>query len=210
MVFFFPFIVIFCLWAMYEMKKGDRIKQQKTEAFWQRERDADSVRKQDISHLDYINIPDDLPVDDSATGDQKKYQDSVMSLRGEKILNLTGMSNTDLKLKYGPANLETLSGCDARYTILARDTARWGEELYKLGRLKDARRVLEFGISTGTDVSSNYSTLAKVYRDLGEPDRIHDLLAAAMNLNTLMRDSIVSSLNRMIVDDDSDLTKSDT
>lgn len=209
MVFFFPFVVIFCLWAMYEMKKGDRIKQQKTDAFWQRERDADSVRKQDISHLDYVEIPEDLPVDDSATGDLKKYQDSVMSLKGEKILNLTGMSNTDLKLKYGPANLDTLSACDANYTVLARDTARWGEELYKLGRLKDARRVLEFGISTGTDVSSNYTILAQVYRDLGESDRIHDLLASAMKLNTLMSGSIVSALEDMIQNADTDSHESD-
>ena len=42
------------------------------------------------------------------------------SLKDEQIVNFTGISNTDLKLSFGAANLPTLSRFDQNYTLLAR------------------------------------------------------------------------------------------
>ena len=63
----------------------------------------------------------------------KKYEETLQSLAGQKILNLGGKTNTDLKLEYGVANLETLCACDENYTTLCRTIYEYAECLKKLG-----------------------------------------------------------------------------
>lgn len=68
----------------------------------------------------------------------KKYEETLQSLAGQKILNLGGKTNTDLKLEYGVANLETLCACDENYTTLCRTIYEYAECLKKLGHDAEA------------------------------------------------------------------------
>lgn len=165
--------------------------------FWEREDHANSTRKQDISQLDYIVIPlDKLPMEESNDRDITSYQNTIKSLSEQKILNLTGISNTDLKLQYGAGNLEILSLCDQCYTSLVRTLSNWGEKLIELGDTAAAQTVLEYGIEIGTDVSQNYKLLATIYKDAC-PERIEELIDKASNLNSLTKTSIINALQAL-------------
>lgn len=195
----FIFFVLFIVWLTYEMRKNSTIRQKHSDDFWERERTADNTRRKDISNLDYITIPiQQLPFDDNATGRILTCQNTIRELQDAAILNLTGTSNTDLKLEYGAANLPVLIDADANFTKLVSNLARWGQELYEQGNLEAARAVLEYGISIHTDVSSNYITLGKMYLAENQTDAIYDLIEQAYDCKSIMKDSIIKQLRQLL------------
>lgn len=197
---FLPIFLIFLIWLAYELRKHTRITQQERDAFWEREHNADNVRRKDISSLDYIQIPfEELPFTEHLTDSNiVKCHTELNQLKEEKILNLTGQSNTDLKLTYGPANLEQLSQYDANYTSLVSTIARWGKLLYEQHDFENAKKVLEYGISIGTDVSTNYTILGQIYLEEDCTEKIFDLLDKSEDIPSLMKNSIQTSLTNLI------------
>ena len=96
---------------------------------------------------------------------------TITGLKDKKILNLTGISNTELKLSYA--------------LIVNNDTA-------------DALSFLEYGISIGSDISSNYIDLAIIYAATDRFDDIRKLKEKAGMLKSLSRDNIIEQLNNML------------
>ena len=114
----------------------------------------------------------------------------------KKILNFTGISNTDLKLEYGAPNISFLSSCDMNYTRLVQSIAMLAEDYLKAGYEQEAKALLEYGISIGTDVKKNYTLLASLYEKNGEAEKISGLADTADDLNSLSRSAILSSLEQ--------------
>ena len=168
------------------------------EKFWDREREANSTRRKSLDDLAYITIPyDRLPI----TGEVgnpviMECEAFMLSLKDAKIVNLNGISNTDLKLRYGVANLTDLSEYDQNYTEMIRTLADWGEELQKLDRTEEAVKVLEFGISCHTDIRKNFLILADIYEAEKKYDDIERLIEEAEKLTSLTRDGILTELKK--------------
>lgn len=197
------FFVIFAVWLMYEIKKSNKKSEQKYNDFLEEEHKANSVRKQNIDNLAYLTIPyDTLPFDENAAPPIATYQNKLLALKEQCILNLTGYTNTELKLQYGAPNLELLTEYDTNFTTLARNLARWGDALYEQERLTEAKQVLEYGIQIQTDVSSNYITLARIYLMEERIDDIYALMEQAGSLKTLMKDSIIKQLQQLLSETD--------
>ena len=153
----------------------------------------------DISGLPYITIPlADFPMGIYDNPELKKYEETLQSLAGQKILNLGGKTNTDLKLEYGVANLETLSACDENYTTLCRTIYEYAECLKKLGHDAEAVRVLEYGISCGSDHSGNYRMLADYYLNARDSAALDRLLASARALESPRQSAIVALLEEKV------------
>ncbi len=167
-----------------------------TESFWERERRANSMRKQPLDALLYITIPlETLPfIKDTEDEALKDCQNQILLLSGQKIVNLTGISNTDLKFQYGVANLNVLSDYDQNYTTLIRTLFSWGKTLYSLGLKEEAVRVLEFAVTCRADIKGCYLLLADLYEENQEYEKIEALIETAESLNSLMKDSIVGQL----------------
>ena len=167
--------------------------------FWERERKADQTPKKSVEDLPYIRVdPDALPLDtDSDDPEIREMQDSIRLMADKKILNFTGISNTDLKLEYGAANISFLTNCDMNYLRLVQNIARLSEKYIKNGHVDEAVTLLEYGIEIGTDVSKNYTLLAGIYVSRNEASKITGLLEAARDLNSLTRDGIISNLEKM-------------
>ena len=83
---------------------------------------------------------------------------------------------------------------DQRYTTLARTLQTFGNELYENGYTNEARTVLEFAVSTHTDISSTYKLLCKIYKEQNQPQKINELLPIAKELNSGLKNSIVQML----------------
>ncbi len=194
-MYLFPFFVIFVVWFSYEMKKNSRKAAQKNDTYWEEERTANFTRKKDIGQLDYITIPlEILPFFEKTDDELEKYQAIIKRLSQKKILNLTGLSNTELKKKYGSANLPALTEYDGNFSLLVSTIAKWGERLMALGYTEEAITVLEFGIQCQSDVSTNYTLLAQYYTSSKNPQALDHLTATAQSLNSLMREPILNKL----------------
>ena len=187
--------IVIALLIMYESKKSRRKTDEKNSRFWAREREANNTRKKDISNLEYISIPiSRLPLSPTSDEEVAEYQQTIQALSSKQILNLSGKTNTDLKLDYGVANLTILSEYDNNYTTLINTLARWGARLFQLGNTSDAVTVLEYGIEVGTDISRNFYLLAEHYAGMNRVDEIDRLLQKADNIASIMKPSIIKKL----------------
>ncbi len=193
---FFASFIVFCLWLTYEIHKHRNMEQQTMDDFWEKELAANRTKRKPLDDLNYIQIPlDTFPM--SVLSDNPvilECHEILTELSTEKIVNLTGISNTDLKLQYGAPNIKILSAYDQRYTTLARTLQTFGNELYENGYTNEARTVLEFAVSTHTDISSTYKLLCKIYKEQNQPQKINELLPIAKELNSGLKNSIVQML----------------
>lgn len=189
-------IVIFFIFLIAFYRKKNTKAQDAVEAsFWAREEKANHVRRQDISGLPYISIPlDNFPLNICENSKIKECENRLLELSAKKILNLGGQNNTDLKLQYGAANLQILTECEQNYIELCRVLIEYAETLLSLGFSGEARTVLEFGISCGSDISKNYLLLADLYLAEGDTAAFDSLVSGAERLESPMKTAILSHL----------------
>lgn len=202
----FPFLasfILLCIVVNLGMRRVSRKTEDQEAAFWKKELDANNVRKKSLDSLEYVHIPYDLLPFDTAEDNQilQSAEEELLALKDEKIVNLTGITNTDLKLEYGTANITPLTEYDQNYTTLVCALQKWGQELYNLGRFQDAADVLEFAVKTRTDITATYRVLLDIYRTklgLSEEEikkKTDGLIPIAKNLNSLSRLTILKLID---------------
>lgn len=197
MKFLLPYFIIIIILLQLVLRKNSKKSEEANEAFWKREAEANNVRRKDISNLDYIIIPDSLPFVTCDNYEINRLQNKLISMKDKKILNLTGYSNTDLKIEYGVANLTQLSEYDNNFAVFANTIAALGKALMEAGYETEAVSFLEFGIQSGTDVTSNYIMLAEYYSASNETDKIDKLIITASSLKSLSKDVILRKLEKL-------------
>lgn len=184
---------IFLVVLNYRIRKGYTHQNEVENEFWERERQANLTRRQDISNLDYINIPEDLFPMNLHTDTENE----IASLRNVKLLNLTGLSNTDLKLQYGVQNLEELSEYDDNFTKFVRLLPNYVDELLAAEQWDDAKRLLEFAVKHKADSKAIFCQLARIYKEDCQEDKIQHLILIAGELNSLSQLPIISALQEL-------------
>ena len=193
-----PYILI--IFGIVGLLRARAVKrdQKKRDDFFQKESEANSVKKRDISALPYI-VPDEALLNtDSSDPKINELFSELKTFKDKKILNLTGISNTDLKLKYGTANITELSECDDNFTSYCKVLYSIGKAYNEIGDTVSARRFLEYAVGIRTDITDNYVLLAYIYRDNNELNRIDDLINIAGTLNSLSKQTIILKLNDLV------------
>jgi hypothetical protein len=187
--------VLFAIWYSIKRSSNKRKEDAARDSFWERETKANLTRAVPLDEIHYVAIPlDTLPSGDTSDDVLTECEEELHSLSQTRILNLTGLSNTDVKMKYGAANLATLTECDNAFTQLCRVLDRMGQRLYELGRTDDAVCVLSYAVSIESDVSTTYATLANVYRANGQEAEISGLIRSAESLRSISRHAILRLL----------------
>ena len=202
MSFPFPFLTIFLVFvislavrfAYLEKKRKD-----KEEAFWEKEEAANHVPATDLSKLSYIHIPiEEFPIgrydDDEIAG----IEDGLLALSKKRIINITGMTNTEVKLAYGTDNLEVLSEMEDAYNELTVLLVDYAKSLMEHEDYEAAKRVLLFGLEIGTDVSGNYELLGDCYHELCEDAAIEELKQRVMERHLLLESKILFYLDGLL------------
>lgn len=162
----------------------------------EQESKANSVRKADISGLPYIEIPlDTLPVDALSTCGHTELANELHALAGKKILNLSMYTNTDLKMMYGPANLDTLSACDDAYADLILLLNKIGKTLVEANDASGAEQFLTYAITIGSDITASYIMLATIYADRHDTDQLDELIHKAESITSLSGKTIQIKLH---------------
>lgn len=189
--------IIFAFWLHYEIAKSNKQDKLRNQSFWRKEKQANSARRRDISNLDYITVAlDRLPLKDHEDDTINSYRDTIVKLADQKIVNLTGLTNTELKFQYGAANLELLAEYDSNYTKLVSILHIWGERLYNRGNVSDAIAVLEYAVSCYTDAAKTYRLLAAIYKEQNTPDKINHLIDVIPNTKMLRKDAFLRELKQ--------------
>ena len=195
----FPFlasVIVFIIILTISIKKSDKNIKNQIDNFWERERLANSVRKKPLDDLEYVEIPNHfltlpVPKEDDRAVDALSM---LKHLSERKIVNLNGISNTDLKLKYGTANITALSEYDQNYTQLIRALQQLAASLVNNDHPDEAKEVLEYAVSIKSDISATYTLLANIYTEENHPEKIEDLIQKADSLESLTAPSIVKRL----------------
>ncbi len=177
--------------------RATRSEKERTDAFWEKENAANSARKADLSTLSYYEFhPESLPAAPDQHPELKEAYNAIVSASRKQMLNLNGISNTDLKLTYGPQNLDALTTYGDHFSELEETLLSYGTLLHEEGYLKEAIAVLEKGILLPTDLTQNYIRLADYYEEAGTVTKKADLLTLAeKNLNEIALSTVRRHLN---------------
>lgn len=201
----FPlFLIILCLLIIHRIRLHQLNKREREhkDDFWERENKANAVRAVDLSTIDYITIPlETLPLhvtitDQTPGGDEEAEECAriIEAISEKKVKNLMGQTNTDLKLQYGPANLEFLSQCDDNFTVLITTLDRLAKRLYDLNLTYEAMVALQYAVSIGSDIRQTYQLLGDIYISKDYRESYEDLKQSAASLPSLNRDTILKNL----------------
>ncbi len=198
----FGLFLIFVAWQAYERNKSTKQSKAASDDFWTRESEANSIRKANLDNENYITLTDDMLIEnlwpDYAVDEElSRCSEILKTLMNKRILNLAGMTTTDIKLKYGVANLNELSTYDDNYTLMVQTLAAYGTRLMNLQNKEAAIKIFEFGIDSLTEISTNYKHLATLYTEKNQPEKIDHLIEIAGSLNSLMKPSIIRSLEEI-------------
>lgn len=178
---YFGLIMIFVIWLCYEIRKSKRSEAKRSEDFWARELEATSVRRKSTDDVKFFYFDETILPSDC--GDEESELSSVCaSLRGysgKKLANLSEYSNTDLKMMYGVANFNDLSEADTAFTQISPQLGRLASLLYEEGRHAEAEDVASYAEKLGIHTSLIMCTLAKIYSDLGDKEKLGQLLETA-------------------------------
>ena len=205
---FFTSFIIFVIITQMAIRRTNNMDQSNNDEFWAKESKANSTRRKSLEGLNYISIPlDKLPFGTMPEDDEVLFcERAIQTLSSKKIVNLTGFTNTDLKLEYGAPNISALTNYDQNYTSLVTNLQKWGKLLYDAGFYKEASIILEFSVSTRTDVTASYRLLCDMYQTKlgltsGEFDqKIRAMIPVAESLKSLSKEPILNLLNSYLTD----------
>lgn len=189
---FIGFLLIFSA----SLKRQERKAHEQDRQFWERENRANSIRRKPLDGLRYIKIPLETFPTHILQNDPEVLEciSTLEALTSQKIVNLTGYTNTDLKLEYGTASITELSEYDQNYTVLVRTLQKWADILLSTGYVQEAAVLMEFAVSTGTDVGRTYYELADYWLSQGKTEQVEQLISMAEGLRTSARTTIVRRL----------------
>ncbi len=188
--------ILFILILRHNIRRANRMQEKDEKSFWELESEANSTRRKPLDDLEYVKIPlDQLPTE--VLADAPVVADCISMLReleDKPIVNLTGYTNTELKLRYGAASITELTRYDENYTLLVQTCQKWANFLWEKGETEAAVAIMEYEISVGADVSGAYRKLATYYRKNGHPEKVDDLIRSAEQLRSLTKNSILEYL----------------
>lgn len=193
----FASFMVFGTWLTIQLRKSRNLNEKAAKDFWEEEALADSVRKKQLEDSDFVTFPfDKLPAEESFFPDPVPESLSVLiSLSDKKMVNLNGISNTEVKKRFGVANLAVLTEYDTNYETFVKHIYLLCQHLYDISRTEEALMLSEETILTGTDSLSHYKLILQIYREQGNTAGIDWLKEKADDIHSLTRGAILRALN---------------
>ena len=177
----FGLVMIFVIWLTYELKKHTKYEKKTTADFWERERQADSVRRRSTADVTYITVDESFLPKNRGDKESELYSlcNRILNFSDKKVADLSSMTNTELKEKYGTANFTSLSEADTNFTALVPLLGRLTEYLYEEGRIVEAETVADYCVKNGVMTYQVLNTLGLIYCDINASDKLESLIEIA-------------------------------
>ncbi len=191
-----PFFLLFLVLLAIRLNSLKVRRQQQEDEFWSKERQAKITPAKDISNLRYITIPiEKFPINFSNDSDVIAIEKELQELSTHRLLNLIGITNTDLKITYGTPNFETMSKIGDDFDRMCVLLNKYAEALMEAQRYDDVITVLEFAVGVGTDVSESYTMLANCYRQKEMTAKLDLLKTQVEQSSLLLKESILQKIS---------------
>ena len=195
-----PSITILIFVLNHNIRKNKNKDDGSIKSYLSREDAANSTRRKDLSALPYIEVPLDVLPLDITLNDEKmqlrisQYIKEIYALSEKQMLNLIGISNTELKEQYGPANLEILTTYDMNYSRYIRNLHLLADCIYP-EYPEQAVEVWEYCLSIGTDISGTFGALAQHYVSAKDKEHFKKLYDFIPNKDTISGKTILKKLD---------------
>ncbi len=194
-------LIIFIAWLTVKTSGGKKERSENIRSFWEKERAANAVRKKSLDDLPFVQFPFELlPTEESFTSQDSNIPSSLLALqklKGQKIVNLNGYSNTDLKLEYGTTNITILTEYDENFLTLCREGHLLSEYLYDMDRKQEALQLSEALIRCGSDVSTQFTLLYRIYHETGAEDEKSKLKLTVEQMTSSRKNAILRALDEL-------------
>lgn len=205
-IFLLPIIITTLVWVLNHNIKRNKVNNKETvRDYLKREEEANFVRKKDISNLPYIKVPlDKLPIDITLNDEKKqskieKYRKEIEYLSDKTMLNLIGITNTELKEQYGVANLDKLMTYDQNYARMLSNLQWYAAEIYD-EYPAEAVRIMEYMVDTGTDIIGTFELLGRYYAGINDMEAFNSLFDRIPDKSSVSGKTIISKLEHIIED----------
>lgn len=196
---FLTFMMVFIITTMLIRARNSHNEKERRKEFLEREVRANSTRKVDLDTLTYLNVdPSVFPFTMDSDQESDTFSDELRAICAKRMLNLHGVSNTDLKLQYGAANLEKLTEYDDNFTDLEKWVVAYAHFLIEKDHIPEAITTLEKGVSLGSDIAENYTLLGDLYLKSDRVTGIQSLIDMTKALNDYNRPIAVSYLESLL------------
>lgn len=210
----FPFFTIFMLFIVFlaiRYKQLDNIQKEQENTFWEKERKANATPAVDLTNLNYITIPlERFPLHSTSDETINSIERELEELSTHRLLNLTGITNTDLKATYGVPNFETMQkiGDDFdRLTVLLQEYA---QALLASEMTSEAVKVLEYAAAIKTDSAKSYKLLADLYNEKGDTRKLSSLRDLIAGTNLMLKPAILEYIDKYLNSTEEDISTADT
>lgn len=205
----FPVVFIWFLIAIFifrhHMRKNTKAQEQVTHAFWKKEESSLVVRKKDLSPEDYLHPT----IRDEDLKDETFYLDLGMpeiyrqelylkELLSTKMVNFQHITNTDLRLMYGTAMIKVIEGYEDNWNAYINTLYLIGNKLIDTKAHLYGAKLLEEGLTIGTDNRAHFLLLAKYYKEQGKTQALEQLIVKATHLQSLTKDALLKELNDLM------------
>lgn len=193
----FASFMIFCVWLAFSLKKSRNLDEKASMDFWENENMSNNVRKKQLEDSDYVHFPfDKLPSQESFAPEPVPECFTILTeLSDKKMVNLNGISNTEVKKRFGVANMNILTEYDANYESFVKNIYLLCQYLYDCGRRQEALMLSEETILTGSDSLSHYKLLIQLYREQGNDAGLFWLREKAELLHSITKGGILRALS---------------
>jgi len=198
---FFILIVGTTLAIQIMMRKNKVDFKKDIEDIAERERKANLSRKKEIDKALYITPnPSVLPIKtyDESKENKKIKKAQEIAVRKAHLTMIRfdePISNTDLKLKYGLANLEIITMYEEHYNSYMQALTLWAELLIEKNNLIDAEKVLCEAINLKSDLSKTYMLLIDVYKKTNNSKKLQNIIKLVEKSNLKLKSKILNYHN---------------
>ncbi len=189
--------ILLAIYVHMTGKSSDKDGETSLQKFWKREYASNTTRKKDISGLGYLKVNlDALPFDyNSSNADIVSKQNLIKELSGKPMINLSSYTNTELKLKFGTANISALTEYDNDYASFITALDQWAVMLAGNDKDDSAVRVLEYAVECGSDITNTYRLLASLYAKSHNMSSLESLHAKAEMLTGITKPAIMKAID---------------
>ena len=173
----FAFFIWAVLFSIYKLKRASRGRQATFTEFVNEEREANAARRQDIDASLYFT-PDLSLI--PLRQDGSKQEENLAKIAKRTMIRFPErVSNTALKKRYGPSQLELITQYEENYNDYISALIDLAQSHAESGSKQDALRILEYTLELGSEYRKSYQLTASLYVEEGETDKLEKLHAIA-------------------------------
>ena len=165
-------------------------------AFWEREEEALHTPAKDLSQVSYVKVPvDSFPIGECDDDELMLMEEELQELSAKPLLNLNGMTNTDVRITYGTPNFDAVTAMGEDFDRLIVLLCDYAKGLLEHELISEAIVVLEYAVSIGSDVSETYTLLGECYSESGRKDALAGLIETVEQSSMPLKESVIRTLS---------------